>query len=611
MIQFPKHGRAAAALSMLAATPLPLTSVSAIADEEPAPSATVESALADTAADTAAQLPATDEAPLEDDTCVVSPVADADEAVELAPVSDPAPEATQAPQPEAPSEIELAATGFSDVPSTHAQYADIMWLSGRAISSGWGDGTFRPNGAVSREAMAAFLYRYAGSPAYTAPARSPFADVPTTHRFYKEISWAAAAGLTSGFPDGTYRPDAVLTRGASAMFLWRLAGTPVTVAGSRFVDVNVCSAQGAAIRWMSQTGITAGYADRSFRAEGALTRADLATFLHRYDSTGYGVQATPARPAHDPAARTKSFRDVPASSTFASDIAWASQTGVASGYSDGSFKPNAAVTRDAMAVLLYRFAGSPDYTAPATSPFKDVATNHPFYKEIAWAAASGITAGYSDGTFRPTEQVSRAAMAAFLFRAAGNPSSPRTQGFKDTNCSEYRTAISWLAAAGISAGYSDGSFKPHAAVERQAAAAFLHRMCAKGYRIAASPWSKVAATKDAIPNECLRPASLPPTPESNKAIARSKMAKYGWNDQQFTCLVNLWNRESGWNHLARNPHGGAYGIPQSLPASKMASAGADWRTNPETQINWGLGYISGRYGTPCSAWAHSERYNWY
>jgi resuscitation-promoting factor RpfB len=76
----------------------------------------------------------------------------------------------------------------------------------------------------------------------------------------------------------------------------------------------------------------------------------------------------------------------------------------------------------------------------------------------------------------------------------------------------------------------------------------------------------------------------------------------GWGDDQFSCLVTMWNHESGWRVNAANPSG-AYGIPQALPGSKMASAGADWATNPATQIKWGLEYISSRYGTPCGAWA--------
>ncbi|WP_296538229.1 G5 domain-containing protein [uncultured Actinomyces sp.] len=100
-------------------------------------------------------------------------------------------------------------------------------------------------------------------------------------------------------------------------------------------------------------------------------------------------------------------------------------------------------------------------------------------------------------------------------------------------------------------------------------------------------------------------------PESAKAIARSMMSGYGWSDSEFSCLENLWNRESSWNYQAQNASSGAYGIPQALPGAKMSEVADDWATNPSTQITWGLGYISGRYGTPCSAWAHSESVGWY
>ena len=101
------------------------------------------------------------------------------------------------------------------------------------------------------------------------------------------------------------------------------------------------------------------------------------------------------------------------------------------------------------------------------------------------------------------------------------------------------------------------------------------------------------------------------TPEGAQAIARSLMGSYGWGDGEFSCLQSLWNRESGWNYQAQNASSGAYGIPQALPGSKMSSVADDWATNPATQITWGLGYIQGRYGTPCSAWAHSESVGWY
>jgi len=101
------------------------------------------------------------------------------------------------------------------------------------------------------------------------------------------------------------------------------------------------------------------------------------------------------------------------------------------------------------------------------------------------------------------------------------------------------------------------------------------------------------------------------SPGSAQAIARDMVAARGWDDSQFQCLVALWNRESMWRVTAENPYSGAYGIPQALPGSKMASAGADWRTNPATQIAWGLGYIASRYGNPCGAWASSESRGWY
>ena len=93
-------------------------------------------------------------------------------------------------------------------------------------------------------------------------------------------------------------------------------------------------------------------------------------------------------------------------------------------------------------------------------------------------------------------------------------------------------------------------------------------------------------------------------------IAAGMVSARGWGSDQFGCLVSLWSKESGWRTDAANPSG-AYGIPQALPGSKMATAGADWQTNAATQITWGLNYIAGVYGTPCAAWGHSQATNWY
>lgn len=93
--------------------------------------------------------------------------------------------------------------------------------------------------------------------------------------------------------------------------------------------------------------------------------------------------------------------------------------------------------------------------------------------------------------------------------------------------------------------------------------------------------------------------------------AHQQVLKRGWTEADFQALVKLWNKESGWNYKATNGSSGAYGIPQSLPGDKMASAGADWKTNPQTQVNWGLDYIAKRYGSPSAAWQHSVATNWY
>jgi uncharacterized protein YabE (DUF348 family) len=105
----------------------------------------------------------------------------------------------------------------------------------------------------------------------------------------------------------------------------------------------------------------------------------------------------------------------------------------------------------------------------------------------------------------------------------------------------------------------------------------------------------------------------PTNPSENQALGRVMMLNAGFGEDQWSCLYNLWMRESGWRTTAGNPSSGAYGIPQSLPASKMATYGADYLTNSQTQISWGLNYIKARYGTPCGAWNafNSRSPTWY
>lgn len=150
--------------------------------------------------------------------------------------------------------------------------------------------------------------------------------------------------------------------------------------------------------------------------------------------------------------------------------------------------------------------------------------------------------------------------------------------------------------------------------EAEAQAAVVQAAVVEVERVAAEQAEQAAAAAAAAATKRVassRP-SAPTDPSGAQAIARDMMlSQYGWGEAEFGCLVALWNKESGWNANAYNASSGAAGIPQALPGSKMAAFGADWQTNPATQIAWGLSYISGRYGTPCAAWDSAQANGWY
>ncbi len=164
-------------------------------------------------------------------------------------------------------------------------------------------------------------------------------------------------------------------------------------------------------------------------------------------------------------------------------------------------------------------------------------------------------------------------------------------------------------------GKADAVQAATAEADRIAAEAAAAAAAAEAERVAAEAAAAAQASSSSSSSSASTGGSRPSAPSDPggaQAIARDLMAaQYGWGDDQFGCLVALWAKESGWNANAYNASSGAAGIPQALPGSKMASAGADWATNPATQITWGLGYISGRYGTPCGAWDTSQSQGWY
>jgi hypothetical protein len=177
-----------------------------------------------------------------------------------------------------------------------------------------------------------------------------------------------------------------------------------------------------------------------------------------------------------PAACSVTFTDVPPGHPFYDDVCWAAEGGIVAGYDDGTFKPARIVSRQALAVFLWRLEGEPAGPYPATG-FSDEPSLEPFRTAVRWGKATGVIGGYADNTFRPGADVSRQAFIVFLWRIEGEPGGP----FPDSGLSDvppgdpFHTAIEWGAAGQIINGYDDGTFRGTSPVSRQAAVAFLHR----------------------------------------------------------------------------------------------------------------------------------------
>jgi hypothetical protein len=130
--------------------------------------------------------------------------------------------------------------------------------------------------------------------------------------------------------------------------------------------------------------------------------------------------------------------------------------------------------------------------------------------------------------------------------------------------------------------------------------------------LAATASGAIFSSDLALVSSVSRQVELARTPLGAKKVAKSILLnEYGFSEKEYKCLNSLWTKESNWNYKARNKNSGAHGIPQALPASKMNVVSTDWRTNPVTQIRWGLRYISIRYETPCKALAKHKRSNYY
>ncbi|MFJ4264868.1 S-layer homology domain-containing protein [Paenarthrobacter nicotinovorans] len=236
-----------------------------------------------------------------------------------------------------------------------------------------------------------------------------------------------------------------------------------------------------------------------------------------------GLMVAPAAVAADPVVENVVvFSDVPESSQFATEISWLAASGISTGWDAGAgvrqYRPSESIARDAMAAFLYRHAGSPAFTPPASSPFTDVPAGAAFYKEITWLASTGISTGWDVGggkrEYRPLSPIARDAMAAFLYRYAGKPgfTAPAVSPFTDVPAGGgFYTEITWLADAGISTGWAGAGglkeYRPLTGIARDAMAAFLYRYA--GQKTPADPTNPAAGTVTIAPDvEVLEPAQV-------------------------------------------------------------------------------------------------------
>lgn len=169
--------------------------------------------------------------------------------------------------------------GFTDVIAGHTFYTQIRWLVDQGITTGYGDGTFRPTAPVTRQAIAAFLWRYEQQPT---PTGGSFWDVPADHVFSDPIRWLAESGYTSGYEDGSFRPGVVVSRQALASFLYRMAGSPPRSGSTGFVDVPPSHPFSAAIGWLAEAGIATGYIDGSFQPSTPVSRQAAASMIYKF-----------------------------------------------------------------------------------------------------------------------------------------------------------------------------------------------------------------------------------------------------------------------------------------------------------------------------------------
>jgi len=332
--------------------------------------------------------------------------------------------------------------GFSDVP-TDAWYLDALtWGLADGIFNGYDDGTFQPDGPITRSQAVVWLWSLAGRPVGSTSAS--FTDVRPAAWFADALDWAVGEGVVSGFPDGTFRPVAPVNRAQLAAMVWNGADRPVPAGGAPFTDVAPTAWYATAVAWLTEMGYASGFPDRTFHPGDGVKRVQGLTWMHA------------ARP----------FEDVAPGVWYEADVDWGRFRQVVTGYDDHTFRGDEGADRRDTVDMLWALMGSP--TGAPVHSFSDLGAD----PAVSWAVAGGVVTGFADGTFHPTDGVTRAQAVVMLWKVAGRPLAEGPPSYADVSAdSWFAPALSWADEQGIVTGFPDGTFRGGASVSRAQLAA--------------------------------------------------------------------------------------------------------------------------------------------
>jgi hypothetical protein len=356
---------------------------------------------------------------------------------------------------------------FPDVTYDNPFFPYIETLYYLRAISGYSDGTYRPDADTTRGQAAKIIILSLGAYQEYTDGRQTFPDVPPSHTFYDYIERLHELGIASGFSDGTYRPDQALSRGAVAKLIVRARGEDPEYTDGRqsFPDVPPDHVFYPYIERLYELGCICGYSDGTFRPDDPVSRGQIAKMV---------VGCLP-----DLADLMPTFYDVLRDHPLNSYVESIAERGITDGCSASPplFCPDDDLTRGQAAKFIIRGLGEEPHYTDGQRPFSDVGPDHTFYAYIRRLKELGISDGYSDGTYRPDQPITRGEIAKLIIRALGEEPmyADGRQSFPDVPSTHtFYHYIERLYELGITSGYSDGIYRPEQHIDRGQAAKFIH-----------------------------------------------------------------------------------------------------------------------------------------